>query len=434
MHHRVGIVSDPRVGDRDSKALHPIVHGRESYATVCYDFRQRKAEALGGDLGNMDGWKEPRMRTVPQHKERAPRHERASLESPAPQSLAVKLAQAGVVLGLIGVGSAIVYAAGGTKSVYPHLFYVPVVLAGYFFAVPGALIAGVASGLAAGPFMPLDRSLGTEQNTLSWIYRLVFLTGVGVLTATLVTARHRLEDELAQTAGELYVAYGKCLTTFASLVSMRDEPTAHHCERVAANATAIGRAIGLDEQELRELHWEGILHDLGKVATPAEILLKPGSLTDAEYAEIKKHAKVGAEILESISPRFRLLADGVRSHHEQWDGNGYPDGLSGDAIPLNGRILAIVDVFEALTSQRPYRDAMRPFEAIAIIEEEAGKHFDPKLVNVFLSLHEKGKILVQGDPVPDVSSREYPVPGYSAIRRGMERSGRMGTASTRERA
>lgn len=319
------------------------------------------------------------------------------------------------ILAFIALLAAFVYGAGGTRTVYPHLFYLPVILAAFYFGIPGALVAGILAGLATGPLMPLDRATGIDQQTLPWMYRLSLFTAVGVFTGALLESRSRLQAQVRGTAGELYVAYGKCLTTFASLVSLRDEPTAHHCERVAENAVTVGREIGLPEQQIKELYWEGILHDLGKVATPAHILLKPGSLTHAEYDEIKKHAKLGADILSSISPRFKNLADGVRSHHEHWDGSGYPDRLAGEEIPLNGRILAVVDVFEAMTSDRPYRKAMSVEDAIDIIREESGRQFDPAIASLFLDLCAQGRILVQGDPVPGVDQKEYPVPGYAVL-------------------
>ena len=334
---------------------------------------------------------------------------------------AVYLMQAALVLLLALAAALIVFAAGGTKSVYPHLFYIPVVLSAYLFGIPGALLTGMACGLIAGPMMPLNRELGLEQATVAWLYRLAFFTAVGVFSAALLqtSKRHLLRHK--GVAEELFQAYGKCLTTFASLVALRDEQTAHHCERVAANAVTLGRAAGLSEQELKELYWQGILHDLGKIATPSQILLKPGKLTNAEYNEIKKHAKVGADILQNISPRFRLLADGVRSHHERWDGQGYPEGLEGNQIPLNGRILAIADVFEALTSDRPYRDALPTPEACTLIEDGSGNHFDPSLVPHFLTLFNRGQILIAGDPVPGGHAADFPVPGYSVLRQEASR-------------
>ena len=327
----------------------------------------------------------------------------------------VVAAQAALICALVLGTTAVVYLAGGTKSVYPHLFYIPVLLAAAQFGLSGAIVTGLVSGLLAGPMMPLDRNLGIEQSTLAWLYRLLFLTGIGMLAAALLDSRNRLHARNRSTAAELYQAYGKCLTTFASLISMRDEPTAHHCERVALNAVTLGEAIGLGEQELKELYWEGILHDLGKVATPAHILLKPGKLTEEEYLEIKKHAKMGADILESISDRFQLLAEGVRSHHERWDGTGYPDGLEGPEIPLNGRILAVVDVFEAVTSDRPYRAAMAPSQGVEIIYSGMGTHFDPYLAQRFLDLYAQGRILVQGDPIPR-GAAAFPIPGYAVLR------------------
>ena len=333
------------------------------------------------------------------------------------ESLLSRSMQASLILLLILGSASIVVSAGGTSSVYPHLFYIPVILAAYVFGVPGALAAGLISGLICGPIMPLNVEAGTEQATASWLYRLGFFTLVGLVSAGLRQASERNLKRHADTTDELFNAYGRSLATFANLVALRDEQTSHHCERVAANAVTVGRSLGLDEQELRELYWEGILHDLGKVAVPTHVLLKPDKLTPTEFDEVKKHAKLGAEILCSISPRFEAIADGVRSHHERWDGTGYPDGLAGTDIPLSGRILAVVDVFEAITSDRPYRGAMTADQAVNMVTSGRGTHFDPDVVDAFLRLFSHGKILMQGDRMPGHEVDGFTVPGIDALRR-----------------
>ncbi len=178
------------------------------------------------------------------------------------------------------------------------------------------------------------------------------------------------------------------LRLFARPVSERDEQTGGHCERVAHNTVILARELGTDETTLRSFYWSGVLHDLGKLGVPEHILTKPGRLTEEEFSLVKRHPAFGAAVMLDISGAFRSIALGLRSHHEHWDGSGYPDGLAGESIPLIGRVLAIVDVFEAVTSHRPYRGPMSRDEARALIMEGAGTHFEPALVPVFLRLEE----------------------------------------------
>jgi hypothetical protein len=317
-----------------------------------------------------------------------------------------------IVLGLIGISGGIVYSTGGLPNAYAHLFYIPILLASYYFGVSGAIVSGILSGIVAGPMSGL---LEEPQSTASWATRMAFFVGIGITANLMFASRNRNRSRLRHSIRELYQAYGKSLQTFASLVALRDEQTAYHCERVAHNARVLGEEVGMSEHDLTELHWSGILHDLGKISTPSRILLKPGSLTDSEYGEIRKHVEIGADILAGISPRFLNIAEGVRTHHEWWDGTGYPRRLRGEQIPLSGRILGIVDVFEAITSERPYREPMETEDALALIRAAAGSHFDPKLVKIFLDLHDRGLILTEGDPIPKSSLDEYPLPGYATL-------------------
>ena len=135
-----------------------------------------------------------------------------------------------------------------------------------------------------------------------------------------------------------------------------------------------------------------MLHDLGKIAIPEYVLLKDGPLTDAEYTEVKRHPDFGAELLASVSREFSQIAEVVRAHHERWDGLGYPYHLKGETIPLMSRIISVVDVFEALTSRRPYRQPMYPAEALSHLHANAGKQFDPNLVTIFDICFSRGDI------------------------------------------
>ena len=310
---------------------------------------------------------------------------------------------AGVVVAVV-FAAWLTYATGGTQYVYLHLMYLPIVVAGMVFGLAGGVLTGVVGGLLVGPVMPISVEAGTMQPWEGWLYRLGFFALIGGVAGATATA---VNQKVAKVAG----TYARTLRAFSSLVALRDEQTGGHCERVAHNACAVGELLGVRGSELQALYWAGILHDLGKVATPAEILLKPGRLTEGEYREVQKHAAAGAELLLSISNDFAPIAAGVRSHHERWDGCGYPDGLKAQAIPLFGRILAVVDVFEALTSKRPYRGPMPAEEALAHVQRELGQHFDPEVVAAFEQLYFEGRVCVAEHDRHSVPARyEAPVP------------------------
>lgn len=332
---------------------------------------------------------------------------RSVLAVPVPHILKVLILAA-----LVAGTGLLIYFTGGLPNAYAHFFYLPVLLAAYWYGAAAAALTGVVAGLVAGPLMLPDPLSATQQSTQSWLTRLGFLAGVGAAAGYLMTNRnfHRTEHDSA--SRELSLAYRRTLQSFTSLVALRDEQTGDHCERVAHNAVRLGTAIGLDADKMVDLYWAGILHDLGKISTPAQILLKPGALTSAEFAEVKKHVEVGAETLRGISPRFENIAAAVRSHHERWDGLGYPDGKAGADIPILGRILHVIDVFEAVTSHRPYRDPMPTDKAIELIHAGAGTDFDPELVAAFEDLYARGQILLESDAVPHTSLEEYPLPGH----------------------
>jgi putative nucleotidyltransferase with HDIG domain len=172
------------------------------------------------------------------------------------------------------------------------------------------------------------------------------------------------------------------LTAMARAIDANSSWTAGHSERVVALSMKIGRAMGLPEEDMEILRRGGLLHDLGKISIPVSILDKPGKLTDQEFAVVKSHPERGASILEPI-PAFRTILPIVRQHHEWVNGKGYPHGLAGDEICQGARILAIADVYEALTADRPYRPGWHPHRAFSYLEERAGVQFDSGIVQVF---------------------------------------------------
>ena len=166
----------------------------------------------------------------------------------------------------------------------------------------------------------------------------------------------------------------------------RDPETGAHIQRMARYARLIAATLTDDAGYADAIFEAAPMHDVGKLGTPDHILLKPGKLTADEFAIMKKHAEIGWVILkDSASPTLQLAAEIARSHHEKFDGSGYPQGLGGSAIPLAGRIVAVADVFDALTSARPYKAAWEVARAVAFLHENSGSHFDPACVDAFVS-------------------------------------------------
>lgn len=172
----------------------------------------------------------------------------------------------------------------------------------------------------------------------------------------------------------------------ADAMAWRDGLTHLHAERVQHYALALARQVLItDAGILAALEAAALLHDVGKLGIPDKLLHKPGPLTPDEYAQVKQHAAIGANILAGI-PSAGLIAQIVRHHHENWDGTGYPDGLRGDAIPIASRVLAIVDCYDALTSDRPYRRALAHNSAVAMIYGHRGTMYDPAITDAFLHI------------------------------------------------
>lgn len=186
------------------------------------------------------------------------------------------------------------------------------------------------------------------------------------------------------------------MTTLALTIEARDAYTEGHCRRVAAFAVALGKRIALDEDHLESIRLGALLHDLGKVSVPESILLKPGPLTPDEWDVMRRHPEVGEMICRPLSA-LALARLVIRHHHERMDGSGYPDGLRGEAIPFGARILSIVDVFDALTTDRPYRPALSLEEALQVLlkETQAG-WWDKRLLDEFIGL-------LQSCPLPTLS-------------------------------
>jgi len=194
----------------------------------------------------------------------------------------------------------------------------------------------------------------------------------------------RITDEQRR-ASESAQLHRESTEVLARAIQAKDEGGSRHVERVQYYASALAQGLGLSERDRQAVEIAALLHDIGKLAVPEHILSKPGPLTSDERKKMQLHAQIGAEIVSAVPFPFPV-APLIRSHHERWDGRGYPAGLSGERIPLGARILAVVDCFDALTSRRPYRVAMTPDEAVRVLQDEAGKAFDPAIVARFTEL------------------------------------------------
>jgi putative nucleotidyltransferase with HDIG domain len=206
-----------------------------------------------------------------------------------------------------------------------------------------------------------------------------------VLYAETIAAAIGASLHRSQLYEELEGTFMRTLAVLSDALEAKDSYTAAHAREVADLAVRVGRAVGMDPDDLRTLSYAALLHDIGKIAIRTEILHKPGPLDPDEYEEMKAHTVVGAQMLERI-PYFAGVHPLVRSSHERWDGAGYPEGLAREDIPLGARVIAACDAYHAMTSDRPYRGAMDESSAIAELRDGSGTQFDPEVIDALLAL------------------------------------------------
>jgi len=221
-----------------------------------------------------------------------------------------------------------------------------------------------------------DRPISPDREWLEYAAMLAGQAGIAV-------GNHRLVSELQQSNRELVAAYDATIEGWSRAMDLRDHATRGHSERVAALTVRVARRLGVPDEELVHIRRGALLHDIGKMATPDFILLKPGSLTPEERAVMELHTTHAYDMLSPIE-FLRPALDIPLYHHERWDGTGYPNGLSGEQIPVGARVFAVVDVFDALTSHRPYRPAWPREKALEHICSLSGTHFDPRVVEAFM--------------------------------------------------
>jgi putative nucleotidyltransferase with HDIG domain len=223
--------------------------------------------------------------------------------------------------------------------------------------------------------MPLDHATDTGQETWSWMLRLavfVLVSLVIAIPATLARSRWTMLERFG----------GQVVSSFVTAVDGKHPYTARHSESVARYATAIAQELGLSRAAVDRIRWAALLHDVGKLSIPVELLDKPGALSDAERTRLERHPLESARIVAGID-RLADSVDGIRHHHERIDGAGYPDGLTGDDLSIDARVLAVADAFDAMTSDRAYRRGMDPTIALDRLLAGSGTQFDATVVAAF---------------------------------------------------
>jgi putative two-component system response regulator len=217
------------------------------------------------------------------------------------------------------------------------------------------------------------------------VLRIRNLLETRALYRALAEQNARLEQRVQERTRELDQAQIEVLERLAAAAEFRDDDTGRHTQRVGELAARLAAVLGLPAEQVELVRRAAPLHDVGKIAIPDDILRKPGKLTPAEFDTMKTHAPVGALLLAGGRSALVTMAERIaRSHHERWNGSGYPDGLGGEAIPLEARLVAVADVVDALTHDRPYRPAWPLDAVLALVRTERGKHFDPAIADALL--------------------------------------------------
>lgn len=247
-------------------------------------------------------------------------------------------------------------------------------------------------------------------DTAELLLRMANLLKTRCLYRNVKVRNETFEQRVEQRSCSLALVEIEMLKCLAMAAEYRDDETGQHTHRVGTLAAMVAQAIGLSLEEIELVAAAAPLHDIGKIGIPDRILLKPGRLTVEEFAQMKLHTVIGGQILgRSQFPVMQLARQIALSHHERWDGTGYPQGLAGESIPLAARITAIADVFDALTHGRPYKEAWPVEEAMEAIKKESARHFDPELASIFLSA-------LRGNSLDELANRLHTENRFSTAR------------------
>jgi HD-GYP domain-containing protein (c-di-GMP phosphodiesterase class II) len=237
----------------------------------------------------------------------------------------------------------------------------------------------IAKGQVLGVLEIFHRSaFSADQDWMNFLHTLAGQAAIAIDNAMMFM-------ELQRSNVELTLAYDKTIDGWSRALDLRDKETEDHTRRVTELTLRLAQHMNIPDEEMIHIRRGATLHDIGKVAMPDDILFKPGPLTEEEWAIMRRHPLIAAELLKPISYLVRALPI-PRFHHEKWNGSGYPEGLAGESIPLAARLFAFADVYDALTSDRPYRRALSKANALEYINNNSGIHFDPKIVPVFIRM------------------------------------------------
>ncbi len=297
----------------------------------------------------------------------------------------------------------VVYYAGGTSKVYTNLMYIPITIAASTNGKRHGIIHATAGGLLLGPFMPLDVEKGIMQDPINWIVRVAMYVIIAYVIGFFADHYRQELMNVRKRDSEIFEAHMATIYSLVKLAESRDYNTGEHVVRVAELCRLLAGKLRnrekyknyINDSFIEYIFKAAPLHDIGKVGIPDSILLKPGKLTPEEFEIMKTHTVIGEETLLEVKRRYsgykflEMAVNIARHHHERWDGTGYPDGLTGEDIPLSARIMAVADTYDALRSKRVYKDALSHRESLEVIKQESGTHFDPEIVEVLLECEEE---------------------------------------------
>jgi putative nucleotidyltransferase with HDIG domain len=257
------------------------------------------------------------------------------------------------------------------------LYFLPPVIAAAWFGLRGAIITTAVVSILFSAHALLDWP-GNYMEQANQFGELAGFWLIGLIPGWLFDRQRSFLQDLAN-------ANEETLLGLVSALDLREHNTRLHSQRVREYTELIAGRLGVDEKLKRDIGFGALLHDVGKIAVPDQILLKPGKLTDQEWGEMRKHPEAGYRIVKRIG-FLKDAAEIVYAHHEKFDGSGYPRGINGENIPLGARIFMVVDVYDALTSERPYRSPVTYEEAAAELKRHSGSHFDPVIVDTFMAI------------------------------------------------
>ena len=279
---------------------------------------------------------------------------------------------------------ALVRLSGGAPSALIELGYLPVALAAYAFGIRGGAAVGIIVAASVGP-IPALLGFHAVEGPGAWLIRATSFAGVGALIGRLLDRSSGVGDDVRTRLRQLGERERETLLVLARAAESRDTDAAEHVRRLELLSARLAASAGLDAVAAAEVGWAAMLHDIGKLKVPDRILLKPQPLDPDEWTIVRQHPIWGEQVMAG-SDNLVVARQIARSHHENWDGTGYPDGLYGDRIPVSARVVRIADAFDAMTNDRPYQQAVSFEAALEELTASAGRDFDPALVRLFTEL------------------------------------------------